>query len=222
MLIEGLLAQNFEVVQAVENADSTIISKVFQLGWQSGTSVIFFGKDVDLLILLTAAAPVSSKTYLLKPGKGKQANMFYSPLGFKYPDKVKKNVFIFTCFSGCNSTLTMFREGKLKFVKTPEKYIHLQEAVTIFSKTDATQNEVGRTGQQFIAALYSGCKDDKLVTNCAPIDDESEAILAIQKGGEVVEEEEADEKVSCKPPLKNIKPNQTCLKKHVMEFSFVK
>ncbi|KAF2905349.1 hypothetical protein ILUMI_00832 [Ignelater luminosus] len=252
-------------MQAVENADSTIISNAFQLGQQSGTAVILVGEDVDLLILLTAAAPVSSKTYLLKPGKGKQADMLYSPLGFNYWDK-------------------MFGQGRLKFVKTLEKNIHLQQAVTIFSKPDATVDEVGRAGQQFIATflppteaaarhdflrthlqieMWKGnildpliwgwkttkhsllpltidkaaapeelinsifckctkgchgscicknigmkctnvckrCKDqscknspadDKLVTNCAPTDDESKAILAIQKGGEVVEEEERD------------------------------
>ncbi|KAF2891606.1 hypothetical protein ILUMI_14567, partial [Ignelater luminosus] len=52
--------------------------------------------------------------------------------------------------------------------------------------------------------------DDELVTNCPPIDDEAEGILAIQKGGEVVEEEETDGEESCAPPLKKVKPNQTC------------
>ncbi|KAF2901101.1 hypothetical protein ILUMI_05085 [Ignelater luminosus] len=110
-------AHNFEVIQAVENADSTIISNAFQLGQQSRTAVVLVGEDVDLLMLLTAAAPISSKTYLLKPEKGKQADMFYNPLSFKYSDK---------------------------------------EAVTIFSKPDVAQDEVGRAGQQFIATLYSG------------------------------------------------------------------
>ncbi|KAF2888982.1 hypothetical protein ILUMI_17191, partial [Ignelater luminosus] len=50
-------------------------------------AAIIVGEEVDLLILLTAAAPVFSKIYLLKPEKGKQADMFYSPLDFKYFDK---------------------------------------------------------------------------------------------------------------------------------------
>ncbi|KAF2881925.1 hypothetical protein ILUMI_24240, partial [Ignelater luminosus] len=74
-------------MQAAGNADSTIISNAFQPGQQSGTSVILVGKHVDLLILLTEVASVFFKTYLLKPGKGKQADMFYSPLGFEYSDK---------------------------------------------------------------------------------------------------------------------------------------
>ncbi|KAF2883939.1 hypothetical protein ILUMI_22231 [Ignelater luminosus] len=48
---------------------------------------------------------------------------------------------------------------------------------------------------------YHGCQscknsptDDELITNCcAPIDDEAEEILAIQKSGEVVEKQETDE-----------------------------
>ncbi|KAF2898012.1 hypothetical protein ILUMI_08163 [Ignelater luminosus] len=126
-------------MQAVEDADSTVISNAFQLGRQSGTAVIVVGEDVDLLIFLTAATPVSSRTYFLKPGKGKQADMFYSLSGF----------------GGYDSTSAMFGQGKLKRVKTLEKHIHLQEGVAIFSKPDGIQDEVKRTSQKFIVTLYS-------------------------------------------------------------------
>ncbi|KAF2899566.1 hypothetical protein ILUMI_06616 [Ignelater luminosus] len=44
MMTNGLLAQNFEAKQAVEDADSTIISNALQLDQQSGTAVIVVGK----------------------------------------------------------------------------------------------------------------------------------------------------------------------------------
>ncbi|KAF2887740.1 hypothetical protein ILUMI_18434 [Ignelater luminosus] len=80
MLMEGLLAQNFEVMQTVEDADFTIISNVLQLGQQSGTAMIVVGEDVYLPILLTVAAPVFSKIYLLKPA-GKYVEYKLNPSG---------------------------------------------------------------------------------------------------------------------------------------------
>ncbi|KAF2886484.1 hypothetical protein ILUMI_19689 [Ignelater luminosus] len=150
MLTEGLLAQNFKAIQAVGDADSTIISNALQLAQQSRTAVIVVGEDV------TAAAPASSKIYLPKPEKDKQADMFYGPLEFKYFNKVTNNIFILHAFGGCDSTSVMFGQEKIKFFKTLEKNIHLQKAVTIFSKADATQDKVDRASQQFIATSYSG------------------------------------------------------------------
>ncbi|KAF2885966.1 hypothetical protein ILUMI_20207 [Ignelater luminosus] len=173
MLTEGILGKDFEVKQAVKDADSTIINNALQLGQQCGTAEIIAREDVDLFILLIAAAPASPKIYLLKPGKSKQVNIFYSPLaaapasskiyllklgktkqadifysplGFKYSDRIKNNILILHAFSGCDSTPAMFRQEKLKFVKTVEKNIHLQKAVTIFSKPDATEDEVNKAG----------------------------------------------------------------------------
>ncbi|KAF2895411.1 hypothetical protein ILUMI_10762 [Ignelater luminosus] len=80
MLIEGLLAQNFEVMQAVEDADSIIIGNTLQLGQQSGTAMIVVGEDVDLFILLTTAAPVSSKIYICAEAKKRGSQPFIATL----------------------------------------------------------------------------------------------------------------------------------------------
>ncbi|KAF2905996.1 hypothetical protein ILUMI_00180 [Ignelater luminosus] len=121
MLIDGLLAQNFDVMQAVEDADSPIISNAFQLGQQSRTAAIVVGEEVDVLILLTAAAPVSSKIYLLKPGKGKPADMFYSPLGFKYPNNVKNDILFLHAFDGRDSTSAIVRARAIKIRQNHRK-----------------------------------------------------------------------------------------------------
>ncbi|KAF2884536.1 hypothetical protein ILUMI_21629 [Ignelater luminosus] len=47
MLIEGLLSQNSEVMQAVKDADSTIISNALQLRQQSRTAVIFDREEFE-------------------------------------------------------------------------------------------------------------------------------------------------------------------------------
>ncbi|KAF2903848.1 hypothetical protein ILUMI_02327 [Ignelater luminosus] len=198
---------------AVENAVSTIISNILQLGQQPGAAVIVVAEDVDLFILLTAAAPVFSKIYLLKSGEGKRADMFYSPLGLKYSDNWKTT-----------------KHGLLPL--TTDKAAAPEELInTMFCKfsKECHGGCTCKNNGMKCTDVCKGCKgqscknfpsDDELVTNCAY--DKAKAILAIQKRGEVVEEKETEEEVSCEPSLKKIKPNQTYLRKHMMQFSFFK
>ena len=69
---------------------------------------------------------------------------------------MKENILFLHAISGCDTTSSFFRQGKLKFVKLLEKDERLQEIAKVFKKSDATADEVGKAGQQFIAALYGG------------------------------------------------------------------
>ncbi|KAF2890044.1 hypothetical protein ILUMI_16129 [Ignelater luminosus] len=96
-------------------------NNALQLGQQSGTAVIVIREDVDLLTLLTAAASVFTKIYLLKPEKGKQADMFYSSLGSKCSDKVKNNILLLHVFGCCDSTSVTFGKPEVSKMKLTEQ-----------------------------------------------------------------------------------------------------
>ncbi|KAF2884723.1 hypothetical protein ILUMI_21449 [Ignelater luminosus] len=70
---------------------------------------------------------------------------------------------------------------------------------TALVKKDSILRAFLRLRQQYAMILFE--------PTCRLKYDESEAILTIQEGGEVVEEEETDEEVSCKPALEKMKPN---------------
>jgi len=121
ILRKKLEGKNVIVKQAVEKADTLIVQSTIEIA-NSAQCVIMVGKDTDLLILLSALAPSSSSNiYFLKPGKGKLKDLCYSANNFKYPKHVKNNILFLHAFSGCDTTSSFLRQGKMKFVKLLEK-----------------------------------------------------------------------------------------------------
>lgn len=156
MLTDKFKAKNFQVKQAVEDADPMIVSTAIDLAKLGGT-VIIVGEDIDLLVLLTAQEQQTAfcNIFLLKPGKGSQDNLMYSPSHCKLSDIAKKNILLLHAFSGCDSTSAFFRKGKKTFVKTFEKNSSLQRTAAVFIDPNATPNQIADAGAKFIVTLYT-------------------------------------------------------------------
>lgn len=155
LLTKRLTDEHFKVKQATEDADSLIVASAVDVARHSECAVIV-GEDTDLLVVLTALSnPDSSNIYLLKPGKGKQSDVVYSPQNYKFSTKSKDNILFLHAFSGCDSTSSFFGQGKLKLLKALEENKNLQDLAQIFKKPDATADEIDVAGQKCIAAIYS-------------------------------------------------------------------
>lgn len=163
MLIVKMKAQHLHVKQAIEDADPLIVSTAIDLAEQGGT-VFIVGEDIDLLVLLTAQEQPESygNIFLLKPGKGQQDSVMYSPSNCKLSEEAKKNLLFLHAFSGCDSTSAFFRQGKIKFIKTFEKNTSLQKTVAAYMDPNATPDQVAEAGAKFIVTVYTGASNKSL------------------------------------------------------------
>ena len=61
---------------------------------------------------------------------------------------MKENILFLHAISGCDTTSSFFRQGKLKFVKLLEKDERLQEIVKVFKKTTQHQLQLMKWEKQ--------------------------------------------------------------------------
>ncbi|CAH1110928.1 unnamed protein product [Psylliodes chrysocephalus] len=115
-----LEAHNYNIKQAIEDADLLIVQTAIELA-PSFSSVFVIGEDVDLLVLLIATAREILNLYLRKPGRGKKKDVFYSPQNLQHSDAVVKSMLFLHAFSGCDTKSALFNRGKIRFLKTLEK-----------------------------------------------------------------------------------------------------
>ncbi|GBN82980.1 hypothetical protein AVEN_232608-1 [Araneus ventricosus] len=82
--------------------------------------VVVIGQDVDVLVLLNALTPDYMDILMLKEGKGKIKDRFYSSEGLWNCNLVieckKSNLFLHA-ISGCDTTSGFYLKGKLQAVQ---------------------------------------------------------------------------------------------------------
>lgn len=151
MLCEKLQTAGFIIKQAVEDADTLIINTAID-ALKDYDSVVIVGEDVDLLVILTALASSKSSIYFMKPSKGKTDQKIYSSTSFQYPD-IADHILFLHAFTGCDTTSTFFRQGKIKFIKLFQRDDNLQNISKCFGDPDAHPDFIDITGQKCILAL---------------------------------------------------------------------
>lgn len=138
-------------------ADTLIINTAIEMS-SSYEYAIIVGKDVDLLVLLTALGNSHANIYLLKPGKGKSVERIYSSQSIQGDEVVKNNILFLHAFGGCYTTSALFNQGKMKFLTILEKHTDIHAALQVFKNEHASADEVADAGEKFLLALY-GSKD---------------------------------------------------------------
>ncbi|GBL80440.1 hypothetical protein AVEN_208450-1, partial [Araneus ventricosus] len=120
--------------------------------------VYVIGQDVDILVLLTALTPDCIDILLLKEGKGKVKDRFYSSKDLQNSNLVieykKKSIIFVHAISGCDKTSGFYGKGKLQAVKLFNLSKYLQDIPVIFNNPKSTYTEIERAGERFIIALY--------------------------------------------------------------------
>ncbi|GBN79778.1 hypothetical protein AVEN_100264-1 [Araneus ventricosus] len=82
--------------------------------------VVVIGQNVDLLVLLTALTPDSMDILMLKEGKGRIKDRFYSSKDLRNSNLViecKNSIHFLHAISGCDTTSGFYGKGKLQAVQ---------------------------------------------------------------------------------------------------------
>lgn len=159
MLTKKLIDEGIHVKQAVEDADTLIVSTAMERSIEGG-NVFIVGEDTDLLVLLTFHVAVSeepiSNVFLIKPGKQNQETVIYSPSNCRLPEDVRKYALFLHAFTGCDTTSSFFRQGKIKLIKKFMTNQNLLHQASIFLDPIATPGQVAEAGIHIIKTLYTG------------------------------------------------------------------
>jgi hypothetical protein len=91
--------------------------------------------------------------YILKPGKGKISQQTYSTKSII--DKTAADHILFLhAFSGCDTTSTLFNQGKMKFINVLRKNPGLNEIMQGFKNPNADPEIIAKAGER-VLELYS-------------------------------------------------------------------
>ncbi|KYN03290.1 hypothetical protein ALC62_05871 [Cyphomyrmex costatus] len=152
MLSTELNSAGFETVIAEEDADALIIQTAYNLT-PTVKTVIIIGEDIDLLVLLTQLTPVNQPIYLLKKGRGREVDRWYSNNSFKYPD-LRKYIAFLHAASGCDTVSSFYKQGKNKLIKIFISNSDCRKLIDVFYVSDGTRNTISKNMCKIISLLY--------------------------------------------------------------------
>ncbi|KAL4719828.1 hypothetical protein ACJJTC_012796 [Scirpophaga incertulas] len=116
------------------------------------------GKDVDLLILLTARTPTDKIIYFLKPGKAQVQSRIYSSQSLTAYPKCQAHILFLHAITGCDTTSAIFKRGKTAVFKLFEKCNDLIECAEVFKNINSSRNDIVTYGIRFLLAMYGAPK----------------------------------------------------------------
>lgn len=146
-------SEGIETRQAPVDADVLIVTTALELS-RPDNSVIIVAEDIDILVILAARVPPSTILYFMKPGKGSTKQQLFCTTRFNLPPCVQENILFLHAFSGCDTTSSFHRQGKMKFVTLLKSNEELQTAVRVFRDVNANSDEIDKAGQLVLARLY--------------------------------------------------------------------
>ncbi|GBM95878.1 hypothetical protein AVEN_135371-1 [Araneus ventricosus] len=146
---------------ATNYADVHIVKTAIETYEKIKKQVLVIGQDIDLLVLLTALTPDDMDILMLKEGKGKVKDRFYSSKdlqNFNLVIDCKKSILFLHAISGCDTTSGFYGKGKLQAVQLFNSNKYLQDIPEIFSYPKSSYTDIERSGEKFIIVLYSNTK----------------------------------------------------------------
>lgn len=143
---------DIEVQQAQEDADLLIVNTAISKA-KEHENVVIVGEDIDLLVLMTGFGLSCSNLFFLKPGRGSAGDVYYSTRSFKFdPSSI---LFIHT-FIGCDTTSSIFGQGKIKLSSIINKSPGMKEITQTFLNPLSSPDEIAVAGEKVLSALYTG------------------------------------------------------------------
>ncbi|GBM28615.1 hypothetical protein AVEN_72186-1 [Araneus ventricosus] len=100
--------------------------------------VVVIGQDLDLLVLPTALTPDYMDILMLKEGKGKVKDRFYSSKDLQNSNLViecKKSILFLHAISGCDTTSGFYGKGKLQAVQLFNHSKYLKDIPEMFNNS---------------------------------------------------------------------------------------
>lgn len=163
-LKKNLLDAGIQVLQAKEDADTTIVREALKNA-ENYDSCIVIGEDVDLLVLLIGLGFSYNNVYLLKPGKSAKQNTYYSSksLNANFPAEL---ILVLHGFTGCDTTSAMYFKGKNDACKLLEKHQILQNVVETFLLPNQDKEKIIKQGEIFIKYIYGNQNNEDSLNEC--------------------------------------------------------
>lgn len=160
MLTRTFREAGIEVRQSTGDADGLIVQTALE---KSCSAIVT--QDTDILVLLTALAPMNNEILLIKPKKGCTSESVFSSISLQQQHiDIKNYILLAHSFSGCDTTSAIYGKGKKQLFKLLETETDLATHVHTFHKPDANHIEVKKAGECILLFLY-GSKDGKLTLN---------------------------------------------------------
>ncbi|GBO11747.1 hypothetical protein AVEN_218881-1 [Araneus ventricosus] len=115
---------------ATDDADIHIVKTAIETYEKIKIQVVVISQDVDLLVLLNALTPNYMDILMLKEGKCKIKDRFYSSKDLRNCNLVieyKKSILFLHAISGCDTTSRFYGKGKLQAVQlfNHSKYLYM-------------------------------------------------------------------------------------------------
>ncbi|GBM25663.1 hypothetical protein AVEN_207444-1 [Araneus ventricosus] len=122
-------------IGATDDADVHIAKTAIETYEKIKKQVVVIDQDVDLLVLPAALTPDYMDILMLKEGKGKVKDSFYSSKDLQNSNLViecKKSIIFLHAISGCDTTSGFYGKGKLQAVQLFNHSKYLQAIPEIF------------------------------------------------------------------------------------------
>lgn len=80
-----------------------------------------------------------------------------------FSDKIiTDNILFLHAFSGCDTTSSLFNQGKLKFLSILQKHQDLHDSIQVFQDSNAEPDAIADAGERFLLALYGAKHGDNI------------------------------------------------------------
>lgn len=161
LLSSHLASNGHEIHQATDDADVLITTVALRRATDT-EQVVVVAQDTDILVLLTSRS-TTENIWMLRPQSGsKRASMFNIFKQREIHQECKDALLFCHAVSGCDTTSSIFRKGKVKSLSLLKKEEQLRHTVSVFNDSDATKDQIAVAGEAFIIALYGKSKNKTL------------------------------------------------------------
>jgi hypothetical protein len=157
LLIVNLENAGNKCLQAKADADRLIMTTAIDYSHRGHPSVVI-GEDTDLLVLLICLTSDSDEVYMRIPGRAGGLESTFSSAELRRALRQERDYLLFLhAVSGCDSTSALYRKGKAHAFKTMLKASsYIKEIIAVFTKANASPDEVSRAGEVFLVMMYGG------------------------------------------------------------------
>ena len=153
--------EHIPVKQADGDADPLIIRTSLNEVSKSNTPVVTIGNDTDLQVALTTLAKSNTKLFI-QTDVEPSVVWKITDIQKQFKKNIRELLLFAYCFSGCDTTSSLFKKGKVKVMTTLQN-LHAKELdqLLLFNKVNSDPAKLVEAGIMFGSRLY----DEKNVNN---------------------------------------------------------
>ena len=148
LIAKHLMKKGVDVEHAGDegDADVVIVKKALELA-DSYEKIVVVADDTDIFVLLAHHAPLSSDIYMKRQNDTLSIKVTKHALG----SEMCKCILFAHAMSGCDTTSSFFRQGKVKLFNMCLNSEELRNKVLVFGDKESTKEIIHEVGEEIIA-----------------------------------------------------------------------